>query len=241
MAASPAERSRAAYLRRKRAKGSLTIDESAWLVQYERDHPRGRGQFKSSNPPPKSSANPPTEPPENHTEPHSEPVAPATEPTNQKPAAAPGIGNGGEPGRGDEMVKIDFGSAFRAGAESAASASSGGKCQIENCPKCKVGSAGSAVQTCGTTGETVYPPMSIEGSKGMAGFGLNLIGWAVSLWRDDRKVVKPTEMEIDSMAGALRAVQVRRMNRLGAADDIIWFLMALGAYMHRASTEEGPS
>lgn len=133
---------------------------------------------------------------------------------------------------GDEPASPDVGRAVddRAAPDEPADIGNS-SCSIPDCPACKQHHAGAI---CGTTGRTVWPPMSAEGAEAMARGLLFLIGMAIRLFRADRQHVKPTEREIKDLGRGIREVSLRRANWLGRFDDLFMIAGALGGYAIRA-------
>lgn len=89
---------------------------------------------------------------------------------------------------------------------------------------------------CAATGVRVWQPISDDSAKGMAKLLLNGIAWLVSIFRDDKKRVAPMDHEIASMAKGLQMLTHRRFNSIGAIDDIMLCIAALGMFTHRIAT-----
>jgi hypothetical protein len=76
--------------------------------------------------------------------------------------------------------------------------------------------------------------MTLNEARGVASLILGLVGAAVKFTRSDRKLIIPTDSEIDGFAEALIETLYRRANPTGAVGDIFAVLFTLGRYSMRA-------
>jgi hypothetical protein len=218
---SSAERQKARYIRSKGP--SATPDQRAWLRSYE----ASAGARKSfQRPAPSSVESPPA--PVQRVE------AVATTETGTRVEA--GLGEGYVPVSFDQIVSEGAAAIEKVEVKGGAPSGDGPRCGNKDCPHC----APSTAIVCGVTGKTIYPPMGKETSEAYAGMGLSIVGLMIRYWRDDRRLIKPTDQEKKSMGTAIREIQRRRFNVLGAADDLMLFVIVLSGYFRRASTEEAP-
>jgi hypothetical protein len=78
-----------------------------------------------------------------------------------------------------------------------------------DCPGCK-GAVGSAI--CATTGKRYWPRMSAKDARGFAAGILTAIGWIMRYVRPDRRLIMPTEAEVEELAAALVEILYRYVN-----------------------------
>lgn len=219
MSASVADRSRAARIRRK---GNLAIaEEREWLSAYEAEkapdiirRPPGR--------PPRIA--PPAAPP-------ATPVAGGVSPGPAAPERhlrivppPPSIDTP------DGHVAIDFGAPVGGAIERMAPMHSV-SCSIPDCPRCRA-AAGALV--CQSTGEKVWPRMSEDGARGLAGA---LMGAVVLVARMLGKDVVASQDEIERLAKALRETIYQRAGAMGAGDDLYaigWIFLLFGVRVYQA-------
>ncbi len=107
-----------------------------------------------------------------------------------------------------------------------------------NCPRCR---AAKGADRCGTTGEPVWPPMEIEGAEGLAGTLLGIISLIARFIRKDKAFIIPTDTERTALAKAIQRSANRRMNVLGAVDDLFALAFVGGMAVKRALTAPGPA
>lgn len=221
MSASDAERSRAKRLRQAQRAGALSDEDARWLEDYKaaRDGERvsRRGARPTEEPASPAIGITPELAPDGAAVLHDPPPAPAAR------AVVPAAPS-------EQRVPIGAPAASSAPLPPAAPvAASGPTCSIEGCTACKVVSGG---QTCGVTGQTVYPPMTIAGARSQARglFGVIRIiaGWL------GKPLPAPRDDEIEALAKALRDVAHRRANVLGAFDDLFQLAEAASSYGIRA-------
>lgn len=104
-----------------------------------------------------------------------------------------------------------------------------------DCPGCRGAASGGRV--CVTTGNRVFPPMTLDGARGLAQIVLNFIGLIVRFVRDDKRLIVPTDPEIDALAEAIREMCHRRASWVSAIDDLIAFGYNATRYTMRAVRE----
>lgn len=63
----------------------------------------------------------------------------------------------------------------------------------------------------------------------------------VAFIREDGKKIPPNDRERAAMAKAIQKVTYRRLNRLGAIDDLLLLSAATGLYMTRATKTPAPA
>jgi len=86
------------------------------------------------------------------------------------------------------------------------------------------------------TGVTVWDPMDIKAATGLAKMIMQGISWLVSIFREDKRVVRATDEEINSFAKGLQDMTYRRFNAIGSVSDILLVVAALGMFIHRAAS-----
>lgn len=204
MAATDADRNRAARIRKK---GNLAIpEERDWLRIYEAARAPNRFVAKPLQVAASSPAPPPASP---------QPVAP-----ERHLRLVPPPPNG--------HVDIDFGTPQASLAPMRMHSAS---CSIPDCPRCR---AVAGAMTCEATGERVWPRMTEDGARGMAGAILGAIALVARMLGKD---VTPTQEEIERLARALRETIYQRAGALGAGDDLYalgWFMLLFGARIYNA-------
>jgi len=104
----------------------------------------------------------------------------------------------------------------------------GTRCTIKDCPRC---TGMNGVQACGITGKPVYPRMTEDGARGMAGALLGLLTFAARLW--GRELAPPPQAEIDQLGRALAEVAYRRAGWASGWDDLFALTFALGGFALR--------
>lgn len=132
----------------------------------------------------------------------------------------------------DGHVVIDFG-APQAAPSSMVVAHDTSTCAAgPDCPRCRA--VRGAIQ-CSTTGERVWPKMTVDGARGMAAMilgGICLVARMVF-----GKNVTPSQEEIAKMGDALRETIYQRAGALGAHDDMYalgFCLLSFGARVYNA-------
>lgn len=209
MAASQAERSKAARIRKAILDGKATPEQIAWIESYDAHT---------------APAVPPHARPAPRREVVSEPVRPAPPVTNgQAPAADVPEGH----------VVIDFG-APQPAAQSIVLAHDTSACPAgPDCPRCR---AVKGAIMCATTNERVWPKMTVDGAKGMAA---SILGFVCLVARMFGKQITPTEQEITQLGMALRETIYQRAGALGANDDmyaLAFAALSFGARLYNAPT-----
>jgi hypothetical protein len=106
-------------------------------------------------------------------------------------------------------------------------------CLIENCPAC-AGQLDKGPQICVKTGKPVWPQISDNGARMLAGVILFAIGFGVRIAYGQREIVDPTELELEALADAIKAVVRRRAGWVQAFDDLLGTAWGIGAYTKRA-------
>lgn len=94
-----------------------------------------------------------------------------------------------------------------------------------DCPRCRARQGGIV---CTSTGDVVWPKMTVEGARGMA--RALLTGIAVLARMFGRDVSPPSDVEVNQVGDALREVIYRRASAAGAGDDVWALAFALGAF-----------
>lgn len=250
MTATQAQRSRALRLRRKRAEGTITTEESAELDAYiarQKPSPIGKrpgwvaehraAQVQGPAQPPESPAMDPTAaqiPPgevelpddedDEDDEDDASDEAPETTPT---PEPGPSAQGGGAPGP-------QAGAPPPQGHQQVIATDAPMSCGRADCIACS-GAVGG--YKCATTGVVVWPPIKKPSAKLLATGLLFLVSLLVKLAREDKRRISATPAEIDELAEAIIAVTHRRINAIGAIDDIMHLIGALGMYGMRAASE----
>lgn len=107
-------------------------------------------------------------------------------------------------------------------------------CADPNCPACS-GMVGA--KRCAATGKVVWNPIDDETARGSAMMLLGLVGLIVS-FVTKKPPVEPTKEEIAYMGAAIQKSTYRRVNAIGAYDDLLMLGMALGMYANRARLGE---
>lgn len=205
---SSADRAKASKLRQK---PSLSPAETQWLEDYAARHPNRRGSRPAPSP-----ARPP-------------PPFQATEiPEDIEPELA-----------ADEVALPP--SFFRASPPTdALFAPSSDEPDVdaeEPCaagPDCPACAQERALVRCSRTGKRIYPPMSDTGAKGLGGAVLGILALFVLLARKG-DFQPANEHEIAAMADALKEVQRRRLNSMGAVDDVLAVLFVSSAFLWRTA------
>lgn len=109
----------------------------------------------------------------------------------------------------------------------------GGVCPAgPDCPRCR---AVAGAIKCGTTGERVWPKMTEDGARGLAGGILGAVVMIARMFGKD--VSAPTQDEINRFAMALRDVIYNRAGAIGAHDDLYaigWFVILFGVKIYQA-------
>ena len=100
-------------------------------------------------------------------------------------------------------------------------------CGIVDCPRCR---AVDNAPVCGTTGLKVYPRMSEESGKALAGVALTVTTIVARLFG---RVFKATEHDTKALGKALAEVIYRRAGWTGAVDDIIALAFVVGGLATR--------
>lgn len=212
MAASDADRNRASRIRKK---GNLAIQEERdWLRLYEAN--RAPTVFK---------ARPLQAAPATAPIPSPSPAQPVATERHLRLVPPPPAGH----------VDIDFGRPQDSAAppgQHIAPIHHGGACPAgPDCPRCRA--VAGAIQ-CGTTGERVWPKMTEDGARGMAGALLGMIALVARMFGKD---VSVTAEETNRLAMALRETIYQRAGAMGAGDDLYalgWILLLFGAKVYQA-------
>lgn len=110
------------------------------------------------------------------------------------------------------------------------------KCTIPKCPACE-GRNKPGPQRCATTGELVWPPLSMSAARGMAGGFFWVLGIAMKFWHKTPDIVEPTTIERDELARAIIEITRRRWGALAAVDDFLSAGWSVGSYLTRARGE----
>lgn len=254
MPATTQERSKASRIRRRIKAGKASVEDMAWLDEYEQRRDPAAILAHTADPAPPRGPSPfdvqqtfnrATTP---HESPQPQPqiVGPDPAPSPQwgpdLGAAPPSHAPAGNPiprsvGRAapDPMVSVPFGApsmAYEPPPEPEQP-----RCTIKDCPACaSKGKAPPGGIVCVATGKKVYPPMSKAGARAMASTLLYIIGTAVKFFRKDKAFIKPTDREVEELADALREVASRRMGALGMFDDIFALGKAFAQYGIRAGS-----
>lgn len=103
-------------------------------------------------------------------------------------------------------------------------------CGDPECPACAKRVGG---HLCKATNKIVWDAIDMETAKGSAMVLLGIVGMVVA-FITKREVPPPTDEEITYMASAVQKSTYRRLNALGAYDDLLMLGMALGMYANRA-------
>lgn len=103
-------------------------------------------------------------------------------------------------------------------------------CGNPDCPACSKNVGGSR---CAVTGKIVWNPIDDKTAEGSAMMLLGIVGLIVS-FVTKKPAVEPTAAEIKYMGEAIQKATYRRINAIGAFDDLIMLGMALGMYANRA-------
>lgn len=112
-------------------------------------------------------------------------------------------------------------------------------CRIKECPACQ-GRNKAGPQICATTGEEVWPPLSMSAARLVAGGIFFVIGLAIRIMRGASELHEPTNLQRDNLATAIIEITRRRMGWVAAWDDFLAAGYALSSYTHaamRAPTE----
>lgn len=107
-------------------------------------------------------------------------------------------------------------------------------CGNPDCPACTKLVGGSI---CQATGKVVWNAIDDETARGAAMMLLGLVGLIVS-FVTKKPAVEPTKEEIAYMGQAIQKSTYRRINAIGAYDDLLMLGMALGMYANRARRGE---
>lgn len=225
--ASVAERSKAKRIRAKKKIGKATPQEKAWLDKYVRD----RGLYPSEPMAAKATTTRTTEVPT---------VSPAIEAPPIPDGHVPVIfdddndddDDDSEVGHAADPVTPDRGGGVAAppaaeGHPDVKSVPPPMSCGRPDCPRCsrKTGS-----YVCTTTNLPVWPPMNDEAAKDIALGVFGTISGTAMMIRKDHAFIKPTDAQTTRMGKAIVAMTYRRMNAVGAIDDILQFGTALVTY-----------
>lgn len=111
----------------------------------------------------------------------------------------------------------------------------GGTCKIKDCPAC-AGRNRPGPQICATTGEEVYPPLSMSAARGMASVLFAIIGFAIKLFRGAEEIHMPTELQRDQLAKGIIEIARRRAGWISLYDDLMTAGWALGSYCKSAAS-----
>ena len=106
-------------------------------------------------------------------------------------------------------------------------------CTIPNCPAC-AGILDKGPQICVRTKKPVWPQISDNGARMLAGVILFCIGFGVRLAYRQPEIVDPTELELEALADAIKDVVRKRAGWVQAVDDILSTAWGIGAYAKRA-------
>lgn len=222
------ERSQASALRKKvRAGKTLSDDEARWLESYESQRTwkpptkKKVGRRKA----PKPAADPvetpgPVAP---RTDPEPEPVAEVEAARIERWRPAPKQ----QPRDETPPAPVD--------------PTEHASCTIKDCVHCK--QLAGAVGQCGATGKVVWPKMSEDVARvwGGAAMGAMATGgiMARKLLGKSAEVIPPRDEDKARMAKAVQEVTYRRANFIGAIDDIVLAVGAVGTYGSHIVRAEG--
>jgi hypothetical protein len=78
--------------------------------------------------------------------------------------------------------------------------------------------------------------MDEDAAKGAAILLFSVISLIVKMFRKDHQLVRPTDSEIAQLGRAIQKSTYRRLNAIGAYDDLFMLATALGSYTTRAIT-----
>lgn len=237
--ASDADRSRAKRIRKLGSKASPT--QRKWLAKYIEDREREKGA-KADKTIEAQTAIETTATPATASEPAMAPVEFPPEPQVQgeddddsdaKPLLSEGDmgsqigqGEGGSsalPPQADSPTAIPLPGLHAAVAPAPV-------CGDPECPACSKTVGGSV---CRATGKVVWAPIDDQTAQGAAMMILGIVGMIVS-FITKRPAVEPTKEEIIYMGAAIKKSTYRRVNAMGAYDDLLMLGMALGMYANRA-------
>ena len=225
-------RTRAHRIRRKGPRA--TPAERKWLESYEASKGK-RGAVAVSEPVPASA--PPASASAILPEPGPPPVPPGHAPVqfpepddddddDDRPPAKPADGPAPRPEPGHATHAV------------AAEGEPVPTCGDPSCPQCSKTVGG---RLCTATGKIVWNPIDDDAARGLARGLLAAVTLLVKMVRKDSAWIPPTDAEVSQMGRALQKMTYRRINSIGAIDDIVMFVSALGMYGHRAMMTPAPA
>lgn len=224
MTATYSERSRAKRIRAKVRAGNAKPEDRRWLAKYEAARRKSPGdappdvleadraydevvEARAAEAAQRVEVTFPAAEPEIDAAPIAEP-----EPATAEPIAA-------ESGP-SEMVHV---------------AKPGAKPQTCGDPRCPACSNVVGGHVCAATGKTVWDQIDEDAARGLAMMLFAGITLVIKMFRKDKQWVPPTDKEIDQLGKAIQKMTYRRINAIGAIDDIIMLGSALGMYVRRAT------
>jgi len=250
MARSPSstDRARAFRLRQKIAKKiPISSEHKEWLEAYENGGSLPR--FRAAAPDRKATteirASEATVRTEAPWRPIGAPSSPTSSPTSAPPAsgarfsvdpdgAATDHDDDDDDERDDDERDDDSGVHESPGAASTSATSHESTvCTIPDCPAC-AGMLDKGPQICARTKKPVWPQISDNGARMLAGVILFCIGFGVRLAYRQPEIVDPTELELEALADAIKDVVRKRAGWVQAVDDLLSTAWGVGAYAKRA-------
>lgn len=156
--------------------------------------------------------------------PMTQPIATPPAPVNAPPTA---------PG----PVTIDFGAPPDPGQALAPVVDTSTMCSEPNCPACR-GNMGA--RRCVATGKLVFPPMSEDSAKTLAGALLYGIAFLAKMVRKDKLWTPPEAADTAKLAKAICDIQRNHFTWIGAGYEFFAFIGAVSSFGGRAFTRANP-